>query len=159
MRKGLCSYGATRRRAATRMRSSVAGSKGSTQWKRALRPSARAAARRARWTNRFVPDGPISFGVGSNGTRGGAGRLTGCPGSLLRRRGGGGLRLRDAVTLVPMTVGRGPLRHGQVLRLRRGGRDLGAVRRLLAGGIRGLGRGGSGGRRRGRRLGGEHRGG
>src|SRR5947209_3974575 len=64
----------------------------------------------------------------------------------------------QGMTLVPTTVGRGLLRHGQVLRFRLGGRDRGAVRRLL-GGIRRLGRGGSGGRRRGRRLGGEHRGG
>src|SRR5207249_9524171 len=79
--------------------------------------------------------------------------------ALLGRRGGDSLRLRDGgMTLVPTTVGRGLLRHGQVLRLRLGGRDRGANRRLL-GGIRRLGRGGSGGRRRGRRLGGEHRGG
>src|SRR6266480_4075471 len=78
--------------------------------------------------------------------------------ALLGGRGGRSLRLRDGgMTLVPTTVGRGLLRHGQVLRLRLGGRDRGAVRRL--GGIRRLGRGGSGGRRRGRRLGGEHRGG
>src|SRR5436190_7683930 len=79
--------------------------------------------------------------------------------ALLGGRGGRSLGRRDGgMTLVPTTVGSGLLRHGQVLRLRLGGRDPGAVRRLL-GGIRRLGRGGSGGRRRGRRLGGEHRGG
>src|SRR3989449_7119037 len=81
------------------------------------------------------------------------------PGSRLRRRGGGSLRLRDGgVTLVTTTAVRSLLRRGHALRLRLGGRDFGAVRRLR-GGTRRLGRGGSGGRRRGRRLGGEHRGG
>src|SRR2546422_7376097 len=70
------------------------------------------------------------------------------PGSRLRRRGGSSLRLRDGgVMLVTATAGR--RRHA--LRLRLGGHDPGAVRRLR-GGTRPPCRGGSGGRRPGGRL-------
>src|SRR5437870_7105855 len=118
--------------------------------------SRRAAATRAGWTRRRTCRIVLTlFGP----SRGGAARLHGTPGSRLRRRGGGSLRLRDrGVTLVTTTAGRGLLCRRHALRLRLGGRDLGAVRRLR-GGTRRLGRGGSGGRRRERRLGGECRGG
>src|SRR5438046_4523350 len=67
------------------MRSSVAGSKGSTQWKRAVRPSSRSGMTgRARTSGGSdaapVPNHPTLFG----------------PRSRLRRRGGGSLRSRLA---------------------------------------------------------------
>src|SRR5206468_3169637 len=161
------------------MRSSVAGSKGSTQWKRAVRPSSRSGMTGRARTSGGSDEAPapagrpreVAAGEGAPGAReqeggGDEGRVDESahvpnrltlfgPGSRLRRRGGGSLRLRDrGVTLVTATAGCG--RHA--LRLRLGGRELGAVRRLR-GGTRRLGRGGSGGGRRGRRLGGEHRGG
>src|SRR6266446_6868798 len=171
MRKGLPLYGATRRRAAARMRSSVAGSKGSTQWKRAVRPSSRSGMTGRARTSGGSDDALAGFeaparagrlrevvaGEGAPRAREQEGgddegrvdesahvpnRLTPfCPRSRLRRRGGGNLRLPDdGVTLVTTTAGRG--RHA--LRLRLGGRDLGAVRRLR-GGTRRLGRGGAAG--------------
>src|SRR5439155_13327106 len=70
-----------------------------------------------------------------------------------------------AVTLVPAAVRRGLRRWGWLLRVRLGGGDRGALRRLdalrclLGGSVSRLDPPGGGGRRRGRRLGGEHRGG
>src|SRR5438874_2305464 len=120
------------------MRSSVAGSKGSTQWKRAVRPSSRSGMLGRARTSGGGDEGRVdeSAHVPNRLTLFG-------PRSRLRRRGGGSLRLRDdGVTLVATTAGRGLLRRGDALRLRLG-RDLAAIRRLR-GGTRRLGHGGRG---------------
>src|SRR5436190_1885772 len=82
------------------MRSSVAGSKGSTQWKRAVRPSSRSGMTGRARTSGGSDEGRVdeSAHVPNHLTLFG-------PRSRLRRRGGGSLRLRDdGVTLVTTTT-------------------------------------------------------